>query len=45
MAGFLKLLIPFFAIGTGVAAFYLFQTRLPDRTIAPDTAFTELSSW
>ena len=41
-AGFLKLLIPFFAIGTGVAAFYLFQTRLPDRTIAPDTAFTEL---
>ena len=42
VAGFLKLLIPFFAIGTGVAAFYLFQTRLPDRTIAPDTAFTEL---
>ena len=41
-AGFLKMLIPFFAIGTGVAAFYLFQTRLPDRTIAPDTAFTEL---
>ena len=42
VAGFLKMLIPFFAIGTGVAAFYLFQTRLPDRTIAPDTAFTEL---
>ena len=41
-AGFLKLLIPFFAIGTGVAAFYLFQERLPHRTIAPDTAFTEL---
>ena len=41
-AGFLKLLIPFFAIGTGVAAFYLFQERLPTRTIAPDTAFTEL---
>ncbi len=41
-AGFLKLLIPFFAIGTGVAAFYLFQTQAPDRTIAPDTAFTEL---
>jgi len=41
-AGFLKLLIPFFAIGTGVAAFYLFQTRIPSRTIAPDTAFTEL---
>ena len=42
VAGFLKLLIPFFAIGTGVAAFYLFQERLPHRTIAPDTAFTEL---
>ena len=41
-AGFLKMLIPFFAIGTGVAAFYLFQERLPHRTIAPDTAFTEL---
>ncbi len=41
-AGFLKLLIPFFAIGTGVAAFYLFQERLPHRAIAPDTAFTEL---
>ena len=42
VAGFLKLLIPFFAIGTGVAAFYLFQERLPNRQIAPDTAFTEL---
>ncbi|MCH7688349.1 MAG: transporter, partial [Planctomycetes bacterium] len=26
-AGFLKLLIPFFAIGTGVAAYYLFQSE------------------
>ena len=41
-AGFLKLLIPFFAIGAGVAAAYLFQRDLPDRSIAPDTAFTEL---
>ncbi|MBC8354002.1 MAG: sodium/solute symporter [Planctomycetes bacterium] len=41
-AGFLKLLIPFFAVAAGVAAFYLFRQRLPDRTIAPDTAFTEV---
>ena len=41
-AGFLKLLIPFFSIASGVAAFYLFQSELPDRSVAPDTAFTEL---
>ncbi|MDA1054772.1 MAG: sodium/solute symporter [Planctomycetota bacterium] len=41
VAGFLKLLIPFFAIAAGVAAFYLFKERL-DREIAPDTAFTEV---
>jgi len=41
-AGFLKLLIPFFAIGTGVAAVYLFQRQIPDRTVAPDAAFSEL---
>ena len=41
-AGFLKMLIPFFAIGTGVAAFYLFQSELPGQVIDPDTAFTEL---
>ncbi len=41
-AGYLKLTIPFFAIGTGVAAYYLFQVRLPDRTIASDAAFSEL---
>ena len=40
-AGFLKLLIPFFAIAAGVAAYYLFQERL-DREVAPDTAFTEV---
>ena len=41
-AGYLKLTIPFFAIGTGVAAYYLFQERLPDRTIDSDAAFSEL---
>jgi len=39
-AGFLKLLIPFFAIAAGVAAFYLFREKL-DRPVAQDTAFTE----
>ena len=39
VAGFLKLLIPFFAIAAGVAAFYLFKEH---REIAPDTAFTEV---
>ena len=40
-AGFLKLLIPFFAIATGVAAFYLFETSsdFQDLQIDPDTAF------
>jgi SSS family solute:Na+ symporter len=41
-AGYLKLLIPFFAIATGVAAFYLFRLRLPERAVAPDAAFPEL---
>jgi SSS family solute:Na+ symporter len=41
-AGFLKLLIPFFAIAPGVAAYYLFQQRMPDRTISPDAVFPEL---
>jgi solute:Na+ symporter, SSS family len=41
-AGSLKLLIPFFAIAPGVAAYYLFQQRMPDRTIAPDAVFPEL---
>lgn len=38
-AGFMKLLIPFFAIGTGIAAYYLFPV---DRTPDPDTVFAEL---
>lgn len=41
-AGFLKLLIPFFAIGTGVAAYSLFQTELPNQKIDSDAAFSEL---
>ena len=41
-AGFLKLLIPFFAIATGVASVYLFKAELPNQEIAPDTAFSEL---
>ena len=40
-AGFLKLLIPFFAIATGIAAFYLFKNRVK-LDVAPDTAFPEL---
>ncbi len=47
-AGFLKLLIPFFAIATGVAALYLFSDKMSidpssvKRQIDPDAAFTEL---
>ena len=41
-AGFLKRLIPFFAIGAGIAAFYLFQKEMPDRAVDPDAAFSEL---
>lgn len=39
-AGFLKLLIPFFAIASGVAGYYYFSTRAIE--IAPDTAFVEV---
>ena len=44
-AGFLKLLIPFFAIATGVAAFYMFNDPSSDFAglqIDPDTAFPVL---
>lgn len=41
-AGFLKLLVPFFAIGGGVAASLLFQQRIPDEVIDPDAAMPEL---
>ena len=42
VAGFLKLLIPFFAIAGGVAAAQLFEARLPDQVIDPDAATPEL---
>ncbi len=42
VAGFLKLLIPFFAIAGGVAAAQLFEIRFPDRLIDPDAATPEL---
>lgn len=42
VAGFLKLLIPFFTIGGGIAAYYLFQQRLPGVSIDSDAAFTEV---
>lgn len=41
-AGFLKMLIPFFSIGVGIAAIYLFQDRLPGRHVDPDTVFPHL---
>ena len=43
-AGFLKLLIPFFTIATGVAAFYMFQKspEFQGQKVDPDTAFTVL---
>ncbi len=41
-AGFLKLLIPFFSIGAGTAAFYLFKIRYGADTIKPDDTFLTL---
>ncbi len=41
-AGFFKLLIPFLSIGTGIAAYYLFQQTMPGVKLAPDTAFPVL---
>jgi SSS family transporter len=40
VAGFFKLLIPFFSIGTGMAAFYLFNDRNID--VAQDAVFMKL---
>ncbi len=42
VAGFGKLLIPFFAIGGGVAAAQLFSARLTHTVIEPDAAMPEL---
>ena len=41
-AGFFKLLIPFLSIGTGIAAYYLFQQTMPGVELAADTAFPVL---
>jgi len=42
-SGFLKLLIPFMSIATGVAAAYVFKQRLGDKlNILPDDAFMKL---
>ena len=38
-AGFVKLLIPFISIGTGIAAYYVFAERMPGVQVAGDTAF------
>ena len=42
VAGFGKLLIPFFAIGGGVAAAQLFSARFTNTVIEPDAAMPEL---
>ncbi|GAB2514700.1 sodium:solute symporter family transporter [Spirosoma aerophilum] len=42
VAGFLKLIIPFFSIGAGTAAFYLFRSRFGENTIKPDDTFLML---
>ena len=41
-AGFLKLIIPFFSIGAGSAAFYLFRSRFGENAIKPDDTFLTL---
>ena len=38
----MKLLIPFISIGTGIAAYYLFQQIMPGVQLAGDTAFPML---
>lgn len=41
-AGFLKLLIPFFSIMVGVAAFYLFKARFGEGSVLPDDTFIKV---
>jgi solute:Na+ symporter, SSS family len=41
-AGFLKLIIPFFSIAVGTAAFYLFESRFGANSIKPDDTFLTL---
>ncbi len=43
VAGFLKLIIPFFSIAAGTAAFYIFKSRFgADNTVKPDDVFLTL---
>ncbi len=42
VAGFLKLTIPFFSIGAGVAAAYLFKARFGESAVKSDDAFLRL---
>jgi SSS family solute:Na+ symporter len=42
LAGFLKLIIPFFSIAAGTAAFYLFKARFGEGVIKPDDTFLTL---
>nr|MCU0341898.1 sodium/solute symporter [Spirosomataceae bacterium] len=41
-AGFLKLIIPFFSIAAGTAAFYLFKARFGPDAVKPDDTFLTL---
>lgn len=41
-SGFLKLLIPFFSIATGIAAFYLFKARFGEMNFNSDNTFLKL---
>lgn len=41
-AGFLKLIIPFFSIAAGVAAFYIFKNRFGANQVKPDDTFLTL---
>lgn len=41
-SGFLKLLVPFFSISTGVAAYYLFEARFGGGDFSSDAAFLKL---
>jgi SSS family solute:Na+ symporter len=42
VAGFLKLIIPFFSIAAGTAAFYLFAARYGENVVKPDDTFLTL---
>jgi SSS family solute:Na+ symporter len=42
VAGMLKLIIPFFSIGAGTAAFYLFKARYGENVVKPDDTFIML---